>query len=85
MEEDKNLKYYSWRFLQELFEASAMILVINTIIPTSNSKGDVNWKGTLRSIFLVACITFILEEYDPEVKSQVKSGMTFTLGSSLLV
>ena len=82
MEEKKerNFVYYVKRYFNELLEASVGLFIIYLL----SNKNDINVKLLLRNIAIFAFVTLIVEEYNPEYSSNIKQGVTFTIGSNLL-
>jgi uncharacterized membrane protein YjjP (DUF1212 family) len=78
-EEQQHEKNYIKRYLFEVLEAYIALTILTYI------KGN---KMDFYKIFLPACViglvTLILEEFNPNFSSNLKSGMSFTAGSSMI-
>lgn len=78
----KDFKYYISRFIHELLEAMALLGILSLLRNQTNA--DFNWYNFAKQALILTSVTFALEEYDSDFKQQIKSGMTFTVGSSLM-
>lgn len=78
--DNHDIKYYIKRYINELIEAFIALLVVYLLSPNKN----IDTNLFIRNIFIFAFVTLLVEEYNPEYSSNIKQGMTFTIGSNLL-
>lgn len=76
--EKKHYSYYIKRYLFEVLEAFVALSVLHYM------KYNKITMTTLKMALGVGLITLILEEYNSNFSSNIKSGMTFTVGSSMV-
>ena len=66
--------------LTESVEALVFLLVIHLI-----TERSFEWWRVVRIAILVGVITALVRRWNPDVHGKIKEGMTFQVGSSLLV
>jgi hypothetical protein len=66
-------------YLNECLEAFIAILVIRIAV----DKGFDMLK-IIKASMVIGLLTFILEHYNPDLKSNIKQGITFTAGSQIV-
>ena len=66
------------KYVNEFFEALISLLVIKLAMEKEIKIWDI-----IQTSLIIGTFTFILETYSPEFKSNVVSGLTFTVGSVL--
>lgn len=75
----RDLKYFLRRYVQEFIEAFIGLFIINVF-----TKKPIEYKSLFKTSLLLGLITLILEEYNPAFNSNVKQGMSFSVGASLI-
>ena len=73
------LKHHIKRWINEVLEA-----VISICIITYFGKREFDTTTIIKLSLLVGTLTFILETWNEDLKNNVKSGMLFTSGASIL-
>lgn len=75
-QEPHNIWYFTRRYIQEVLEASAGLLVVKLIL-----KKEFAIYDFIRIAMIVGFITLLIEEYNKNYASELKGGIYFTLGS----
>lgn len=78
-EQNKDFFYYIKRYFFEFIEALVALTILNYF-----KDGKVNMESNIKLSLGIGVITLILEEYNPNFSSNIKSGMSFTVGSNLI-
>jgi len=76
---NKDIKYYFQRYLNEITEASVLIVIIKL---STNNPIDI--KEVLLYSIIIGIITLILEEYNQSIYNRVKTGMQTSIGAVLM-
>lgn len=76
---NKDIKYYLQRYLNEITEASILIVIIKL---STNNPIDI--KEVLFYSIIIGIITLILEEYNQSIYTRVKTGMQTSIGAVLM-
>ena len=66
-------------YFQEVFEAFVAILIVRIAM-----EKPIQIITTIWYSMLIGFLTFILEQYNPDFKSNVSQGISFTVGSQLM-
>lgn len=81
--EDKIIRrdffYYIKRYFFEVLEAFVALTILNYF-----KNGSINITDNLKLASGIGIITLILEEYNPDFSSNIKSGISFSVGSNLV-
>lgn len=72
-------KEYLSIYLHELLEATIAVIIIKYILNKS-----MTYKEMITIIFIIGTVTFILENYDQDYKSNISQGIKFTIGSAII-
>ena len=75
--------YYGKRFVHEILEA-LMVLVIVKVVTKQKFLSTSDSLQILKLSIFIGSLTLILEEISPELKSSIKQGMNYTIGSAIL-
>jgi hypothetical protein len=66
-------------YVYEFFEAFVSIVLIKVAM-----EKDLNMTSIVRGSAIIGLLTFILERYNPQYRSSVRDGITFTIGSQII-
>lgn len=77
--QNKSAYYFLYRYIQEFLEAFIGLIIVYLF-----TQKQINWIILFKTSGLLGFITLILEEYNPNFNSNVKQGMSFTVGASLM-
>ena len=75
-QEEKTIIY---AYLQEVFEAFVSILILQFAMGKS-----IDYSQIVKASFAIGVLTFLLEKYNPDFKSNITQGITFTVGSQIM-
>jgi hypothetical protein len=74
-----DLKKMFWIYLHEVFEVFVSILIIRIAMDK-----QVDLQKIVQASAAIGLITFILENYNTDFKSNIKQGITFSVGSQMM-
>ena len=66
-------------YLHECFEAFIAIVVIRIAVDKAFDFGKI-----IQASMIIGLLTFMLENYNKSLKSNIKQGITFTAGSQIV-
>lgn len=66
-------------YIQEVFEAAASIIIIQVAMDK-----EVEFHKVFTASLGIGFLTYVLEQYNPDFKSNVSQGITFTVGSQIM-
>lgn len=75
----KNFFYYIKRYFFEFLEALVALTILNYF-----KNGSINTFENMKLASGIGIITLILEEYNPDFSSNIKSGISFSVGTNLV-
>jgi hypothetical protein len=73
-------------YLEEVIEAGISLFIIKIFLYLTGRGKDLHLSfiDVIKISLVIGFITFILEFFSPELKTNVKSGISFSTGSMLL-
>jgi hypothetical protein len=74
-----DIKKWVWIYLHEFFEVFVSILIIRIAMDK-----QVDLQKIIQASAAIGLITFILENYNTDFKSNIKQGITFSVGSQMM-
>jgi hypothetical protein len=74
----KSKEYYIKYYIKEVIEAFVSIIIIRYAM-----EKPLHLPTLVQTSLLIGLVTCILEQFNPEFKSSVSQGITFTVGSQL--
>lgn len=75
----KNISEWILIYINEVFEALVSIIIIRVAIDK-----PIDLYKIIQASFAIGIVTFILENYDTDFKSNIKQGITFSVGSQMI-
>lgn len=75
-EHEYSIKYYFFRYIQEIFEASIGLIVVVLL-----TKKQFSIQDFIRIVCIIGGVTLILEEYNLEYSDNIRQGIYFTIGA----
>ena len=75
----RSIYYFIYRYIQEFLEAFIGLIIIYLF-----TQKEINYKSLMKTSLILGSITLVLEEYNPNFNSNIKQGMSFTVGASLM-
>jgi uncharacterized membrane protein YjjP (DUF1212 family) len=66
-------------YLYECFEAFVAISILRLAL-----EKPFNFPQVIKASLIIGVLTFLLEQYDPDFKQNVRQGITFTVGSQVV-
>lgn len=75
----RSVYYFVKRYIQEFLEAFIGLIIIYIF-----TQKEINYQSLLKTSGLLGFITLILEDYNPNFNSNIKQGMSFTVGANLM-
>jgi hypothetical protein len=84
-----NFKYFTWEnYFQEVFESFITLLVFNVFIIYIHKKKSPLILNSIPLIILISFftgfITMIIECFSPELKKNIKQGISFSTGVAII-
>lgn len=79
-EQEKNFFYYIKRYFSEFLEA----LIALTLLSLFKKENTIDIQKNIKLALGIGVITLILEEYNPNFSSNIKSGISYTVGTNLI-
>lgn len=77
-EQNKLVKFIKL-YVHEVVEALVAIVVIRLAM-----EKDINWPKTIKASMLIGLLTYMIEQYSPDFKQNIRQGISFTVGSQLM-
>lgn len=74
-----DIKEWFLVYINEFLEAFISILIIRVAM-----EKEVHLKKMIYASLVIGLVTFILENYNKDFKSNIKQGITFSVGSQMI-
>ena len=75
----ENVNLYIQMYLKEVFEVLVSIIIIRIAI-----EKEIDIYVVIKESLMIGVLTFLLEFYNPDLKHNVKNGITYTVGTQLI-
>ncbi len=79
LQKQKDIKDWILIYINEVFEAFISIVIIRVAIDK-----PIHFNKLIQASLAIGLVTFFLENYDQDFKSNIKEGITFSVGSQMI-